>query len=206
MKFYFQRSVFFLAISAVVAGFAFAGHSRAAGAQQTRYRHDLHPQWNYVPGRVIVKFRPEIKSLQASPQVNAIRSAYQVAAIKPLFPNAKNKFLAEKAGVGLSRIFVLEVPAGADIGLMVRELNRHPAVEYAEPDYLIPADVVPPPQVKPSLPTTALQNGRSGAQAFNATPNDPRRKKAARFTAPRFRRNPAKRSSISSMRARLVCG
>jgi subtilisin family serine protease len=118
--------------------------------------------WSYLPGRVIVKFKPGVRNIAASPQLNAIRSAYNVSVAKPLFQNAKNRSLAEKKSIGLSRIFLLEVEAGADIERMVMALRRDPAVEYAEPDYIVPFDVMPHESLPPAV-----------SNIVASAPNDP---------------------------------
>lgn len=120
------------------------------------------PRWDYVPGRVIVKFKPDVKNIANSAQMNTIRSAHNVVAAKPLFQNVKNRLLAEKEGVGLSRIFLLEVDPNTDLMRLAAALRSDPAVEYAEPDYIIPLDEMP----------VALQEAVVG-DGIAAAPDDP---------------------------------
>ncbi|NUO80591.1 S8 family serine peptidase [candidate division KSB1 bacterium] len=137
-----------------------------AGQNVTAKGAGKKPSWNYLPGRVIVKFKPSVKNIATSAEMNAIRSAHNVASAKPLFPNATNKLRAEKHSIGLSRVFLLEVDTNADIERVVAALRRDPAVEYAEPDYIMPLDVMPqaPQQAALSNSVAAAPNDPSYAQ------------------------------------------
>ena len=63
-----------------------------------------------------------------------------IQAIEPVFRNTQRAQLAPSNPAGgevdLSRIYRLRLAANADLQRAVRELSAHPAVAYAEPDYL----------------------------------------------------------------------
>lgn len=112
----------------------------AGGGQSDKGRN---PQREYVPGRIIVKFKAGLKNLPNQPQVQRLLDANNVTATRPLFAHAKNRAVAESEAVGLNRVFVLQVSESTDIENLARTLRKNPAVEYAEPDYVLPADVAP---------------------------------------------------------------
>lgn len=114
-----------------------------AGAQKLQLLSHRRADLKFVPGRVIVKFKPAIKNPANSPQMQALRSTYSVLSALPALPHFTNKQLADKASIGLSRIFVLSVPEDADILRLVAELQRDPALEYVTPYYLIPVHSTP---------------------------------------------------------------
>ncbi|MCK6559845.1 S8 family serine peptidase [bacterium] len=119
----------------------------------------LPPGWGYVPGRVIVKFKHGYKNTAT---LQALTSAHGATAAAPAFSNIKNKALAQRPDLGLDRIFELQVPEPTDVVQLAAKLQRHPAVEYAEPVYVIPLDV-------------AVRQPAAAPQAAPlATPNDPR--------------------------------
>jgi thermitase len=85
------------------------------------------PQNNgqFVPGRVLVQFRPETLSL---PSVDVIAEAGATDT-------------GEIAGTG---VHIVELPAGTDEAAYVRAFQSRPEVEFAELDRIIPpADLIP---------------------------------------------------------------
>ncbi len=102
-----------------------------------------HANWQYVPGRIIVKFKAGIKNLPNHPQAQTLFKAHNVYGMQPLFSQAKNRVVANSDRVGLNRVFVLQVAESTDIENLAQAMRMNPAVEYAEPDYLVPADIVP---------------------------------------------------------------
>ncbi|MDZ7409407.1 MAG: S8 family serine peptidase [candidate division KSB1 bacterium] len=115
-----------------------ASNAEAAGGPAP-----LPPGWGHVPGRVMIKLKHGHKSMAT---LQAIMHAYGATAATPAFSNVKNRSLAQRADIGLDRIFTLLVPEPSDVMQLAARLNRHPAVEYAEPVYLIPLDVAGEPQ------------------------------------------------------------
>lgn len=120
-----------------------AGMKPGAGTQKSQHLSHSQANLKFVPGRVIVKFKPAIKNAANSPEMHALSSTHNVLSALPAFPHFKNKQIAEKSGIGLSRIFVLTVPEDANIPRLVAQLKRDPALEYATPYHLIPVHSTP---------------------------------------------------------------
>jgi subtilisin family serine protease/N-acetylneuraminic acid mutarotase len=95
------------------------------------------PAYNYVPGRVLVKFKP---GLTGHAKLNTgIASLDQTAgqALSPVFDKPA------QTESGLERIFSMQLPQGSDVQMTVKALEADPSVEYAEPDYLAYAAAMP---------------------------------------------------------------
>ncbi|MCX6826344.1 MAG: S8 family serine peptidase, partial [candidate division Zixibacteria bacterium] len=102
-----------------------------------------------VPTRVIVKLKAEIKPAVFKtgakavaigvPSFDAINSRYKVAKQEPLYPVETQPNHSDK----LKNIFVVEVPAGADINQMISEYRNLKEVAYAEADYPMELYAVP---------------------------------------------------------------
>ncbi len=142
-KSYMPRLLVVSLIGVVALSVLAAGLKPGAGSQQLQRFSKTQAGLKLVPGRVIIKFKPAIKNAANSPEMHALRSAHNVLSALPAFSHFKNKQIAEKASIGLSRIFVLTVPENADILRLVAELKRDPAIEYATPYYLIPVHSTP---------------------------------------------------------------
>lgn len=112
-----------------------------------------HHQWDYVPGKVIVKFKSVAQSAAVAQQLTRVQGRFSILSSKPLFQVTKTSKATRsrkvEQEVGLDRVFVLSVPESTDIPAMVGVLQSDPAVEYAEPDYLIPIEANP---VEPNDP------------------------------------------------------
>ncbi|MBD3290727.1 S8 family serine peptidase [candidate division KSB1 bacterium] len=106
-------------------------------------KKNVRSELNYMPGRVVVKFKHTNKKAETTQALNSVTQSYPVRASERLFKNIKNKRIAERPDIGLDRIHVLTVPENTDIRQMVAALNQNPAVEYAEPDYIIQAEAIP---------------------------------------------------------------
>jgi len=120
----------FLLIATLLLGFQFFGSLFASaawtgdGSEQTRPPVGS-PSGNgeFVPGEVLVKFKSD-----ASPtSVQAALSAQDVRAV------------GEVPALGIQR---LTVPEGQELAI-IAALRRHPLVEYAEPNYIIRAVLIP---------------------------------------------------------------
>ncbi len=125
-----------LAVSSLLSSVDFELY--AASRQQGRRKAT---NWQYAPGRIIVKFKAGGKSLPN--QAQALFSAHKVYAAQPLFESVKPRAAAISERVGLNRVFMLQVAESTDIERLAEAMRQNPAVEYAEPDYLVPATVVP---------------------------------------------------------------
>jgi subtilisin family serine protease len=95
----------------------------------------------YVPGSVLVKLKSEQVSGNESQAVvssiiDQIQAHFPIASARPLFagPFSDPEIASE---LGLQRIYLLELHEGQDVFTIIRELSNDPAVEYAEPDYLL---------------------------------------------------------------------
>jgi subtilisin family serine protease len=97
----------------------------------------------YYPGRLLVKFKPEIENPNADSRARTLMGAHQMLDLRPLFPHTRDRFIAAEDRVGLSRIMILEVPPQTDVEALAAQVQRNPVVEYAEPDYLFPLDAIP---------------------------------------------------------------
>jgi subtilisin family serine protease len=120
----------------------------------------------FAPDRVLVKFRSTVrpavgpKGVFTTGQANLDRvlrdqGVQEAAALLPPM-----SFLSSEDDLGLSRIYRLQLPPGRDVLQAVAALSADPNVEYAEPDYIAQAAVVPN---DPLLP------GQWGLAKINAT-------------------------------------
>src|SRR3989304_6990947 len=121
----------------------------AQGSQQNPSQGKGVDPKKYAPDRIIVKFKshvtPDDVTLGRLSEVENRNAKFGVSEVKQLFQKSwKNDELDElKETHGLTRIHTLKVPEGTDIEQMVAEYNVDPDVEYAEPDYLVEAAVIP---------------------------------------------------------------
>src|SRR5262245_24602908 len=97
----------------------------------------------YTPGRLLVKFKPEIKYPTADARAHTLINAHEMLDFHPLLSHARDRATASQDHIGLSRIVVLAVPPQTDVEALAVQVQKNPIVEYAEPDYLIPFDAVP---------------------------------------------------------------
>src|SRR5262245_36964788 len=91
----------------------------------------------YVPGEVLVKFKPGVAPAVGAGGVNlgaaslnALAARYGVTAAAPLFPGGA------QTSVGLERIYKLRLSPAANTLGAVEELAADPHLEYAEPNYI----------------------------------------------------------------------
>ncbi|MFC1571294.1 S8 family serine peptidase [Candidatus Margulisiibacteriota bacterium] len=113
---------------------------------------DTTPQ--FVPGEIIVKFKPQVglqaaKTTSAS-SINRLLEKHQAKELKKIFKDTKKSSKAQfplrarrapkNAKIpDLSNIYKIEVPVESDIQAIVQEFERDPSVEYAEPNYILKA-------------------------------------------------------------------
>ncbi|HDP68305.1 MAG TPA: hypothetical protein ENN20_07370 [Candidatus Marinimicrobia bacterium] len=106
---------------------------------------DPRAHYKYQPGKVVIKTADQavdVRSIKAlAGRINLTKGMAEV--IKPLYnlDRIRSKSAAEKAGI--ERIYIVEVGFFNDISALCAQLNRDPEVEYAEPVFIIPQDVVP---------------------------------------------------------------
>ncbi|MEN8226076.1 MAG: S8 family serine peptidase [Bacteroidota bacterium] len=109
-----------------------------------------------VPDEFIVKFKTNVaeyveqamlqdKQQTGVPQIDLLNEKYNVRAFERVFkfvdsPHANTR-LVEK--YGLDRTFIFNVPAGTDIKNAVSDFATLPDVDYAEPNYIDHATLVP---------------------------------------------------------------
>jgi subtilisin family serine protease len=120
-----KEKVLFIII--ILAAFVFAAHGQKLPSRPTAIAESpasLPPGALYVPGEVLVKFRPEIPVAQRS----GILSIYGMAVLQNL--PALNACL-------------LGVPAGYSVEEAVAAWKQNPNIEYAEPNYIVRASVTP---------------------------------------------------------------
>jgi len=110
------------------------------GANKNHLCFDLHGEWNYVPGEVIVKLKHAVPNAQATLGAGTVFAPTLVLDARPLFPqNAKEK-LRKAIPDDLSRIYKFAVAKETDIRLLCQKLVASGQVEYAEPNYLLPVE------------------------------------------------------------------
>ncbi len=122
----------------------FAFHSQPPQAAESRAWLSSSKKagfkWNYLPGRVIVKFKPEIKNAARDRRVQALLSAHALGEMQRMFTKVADRVLAASKQIGLDRIFVIPVPPQTNVQWLAATLQQDPVVEYAEPDYLLPLE------------------------------------------------------------------
>lgn len=97
----------------------------------------------YIPGEVLVKF----KSGTDDKAVFDLTSRHNVKSIEKVLKkyqssNGKSKVdILEK--YGLDRLEILKISEDANIDEVVREINNHSIVEYAEPNYIVHTYLTP---------------------------------------------------------------
>lgn len=90
------------------------------------------------PARLIVKLRPGA-SLEGA-EMSRVHAQAGVRAMRPLHAGRpRGRLRADPA----ERVFVLDVPAGADVEALAEAYRRDPACEYAQPDRLLQAHFTP---------------------------------------------------------------
>lgn len=119
---------------------------------------------NWVPDRIIVKFRPgamtlpegksdaRVSELTTEPQVQCLLTASAATSATRVFPSftKADSVRALKTGkpvgvkrFGFDRVFLLFFDPGSDVENLVDMYRASPDVVYAEPDYLYSADATP---------------------------------------------------------------
>ncbi|MBU1178548.1 S8 family serine peptidase [Patescibacteria group bacterium] len=114
----------------------------------------------YIPGEVIVKFKPAVKGQlekEAKPQkmglvsVDEISQQNQAQKVEKVFGDEAKNVTSEKKeklpqGVispDLSTVYKISFPEEADVQRIVTEYKNDPAIEYAEPNYKVETSRTP---------------------------------------------------------------
>ena len=102
-------------------------------------RGDAQQKMRYVPGELIVKFKPGVsvdvdKRTTSSTSVNSLLSTLQVTKVEPLYYWSANK--ERREAYGLDRYYKITVRQDIDIETLVNKLMQSPDVELAAPNYL----------------------------------------------------------------------
>ncbi|MEK6984396.1 MAG: S8 family peptidase [Nanoarchaeota archaeon] len=117
----------------------------------------------YVPGQVIVKLKDNninLKELSNEAEkshdgLESLKTKYKLASMKklsvvsdnppaPRIQNSRAQANIESfRNWGLDRIYLLSMKDDADMHTVIRELSNNPAVEYAEPNYIVRINAVP---------------------------------------------------------------
>lgn len=120
-----------------------------AGARPT-----AAPQRPFAPGELLVKLRPQaqgsaLAESPALPPLDSLNRKYAVRAMEQVFkqPAGEKALLpspdATPAREELSLVYRLRLPPEADILAIAQEYACNPAVEYAEPNYLVSIALAP---------------------------------------------------------------
>ncbi|MCG2767823.1 MAG: S8 family serine peptidase [Anaerolineae bacterium] len=111
---------------------------------------------DYVPGEVLVKFRPGVTPVALDGGVemgvaslDSLVQEYGITAAEPLFPRVVG------STQGLERIYKLDLPPTADVLAVVEALSADSYVEYAEPNYIYSIQETPEEEIPPT-PETPL--------------------------------------------------
>jgi len=108
---------------------------------------DPQPVSEFAPGRLIVKLRggeaQGVKFQTASASaVDQLQARAEVASARPVFAGPfSDPDLANE--LGLDRVYLLELREGLDLFAVMDALAADPAIEYAEPDYILSTAVQP---------------------------------------------------------------
>lgn len=108
-----------------------------AGSPQRQFNQDV------VPGQLVIKFKAEVGNVSSSQAAQNVFSKIQAFNAEKVFKNYKYQSHPKKKLVDLSRIYQVQVAESANLTALVAELERDPAVEYAEPVYIEKPHVVP---------------------------------------------------------------
>lgn len=136
--------------------------TQASEAQRPPDRSDMpvmvatDPLLKFVPDRVIIKLKPGIQlGIKAGAAANMTKgtnnpgldqafAAIGVRAVDPVFPVNPISFgRAANIDNPLARIYRLILTPGADVAAAIGLLRAREAIEYAEPDYIAHATLIP---------------------------------------------------------------
>lgn len=115
--------------------------------QVTAVRPVAHLSTDFIPGRILVKLSGEqnsVTGLQTALAFNleGILARPEIASARPLFPGPFSNPRSARE-IGLERIYLLELANEIDVLTAVASLSADPAVEVAEPDYILRTAVIP---------------------------------------------------------------
>jgi thermitase len=111
---------------------------------------------DFVPGQIMVKFKPNVVTVKdqkgfdvysldkadiMSESIKALNAKHKVSGMKA-FAKKERKLKKLRNGrvvelPDMSRIYLLQLPKDADVKSVVEEYKNDPAVEYAEPNYIM---------------------------------------------------------------------
>ncbi|MCI0530080.1 MAG: hypothetical protein L0Y56_21770, partial [Nitrospira sp.] len=126
---------------------------------------DQTTQTDYVPGQLVVKFKPHVANLLKSqrgvqgkpafrrlPALDRLSRRYDLITLAPVFDDSVGIAIAQ--GSDLSQIYLLTVPSTTDIWQMAADYRANPDVVYAEPNYIawLPDVVAASSTGSPELP------------------------------------------------------
>lgn len=94
---------------------------------------------SYASDQLIVKLKEGI-----SPNGEFLKS-YGIASAEKISKagNSNSKAAKSLKKFGIDRLYLMHFPQNSDIMGVMKKLNDDPKVEYAEPDYIVKADVIP---------------------------------------------------------------
>jgi subtilisin family serine protease len=113
----------------------------------TAVRPVAHLNTDFIPGRILVKLRVEQNSLTnlqtaLAFKLEGILARPEIASARPLFPGPFSDPRSARE-IGLERIYLLELANEIDVFTAITTLSTDPAVEVAEPDYILRTAVLP---------------------------------------------------------------
>lgn len=110
----------------------------ANAKSKAAFNHSELSDLKFVPGQVVVKFKPVAGGGVNADALNSVVMKFNVEDYEPVFKTARNKKAKKK--YNLENIFLLKVAEKENVLDICNELNSWPNVEYAEPNYIIPVD------------------------------------------------------------------
>lgn len=100
--------------------------------------------YKYEPGVVVVKLKgvsSSAQSINRAETFSLLQSKYGVSVPRKVFSTSPTK--ERKGEDELERIYTLRVSTPTDIEALVQKLEQEPDIEFAEPNYYLPLNVVP---------------------------------------------------------------
>ena len=96
-----------------------------------------------VPGTILVKFSSNTGNVESNGEIAQLMLSHGVLKHEPLFKSVRYQSTLKRTVTDLSKIYKLSVPQNTNILNLCFELQSHPNVVYAEPDFYEYAQAIP---------------------------------------------------------------
>jgi len=124
-----------LVLGACAAGYV-AHTALPAGSDDSSVYASAHPSGEASASRIIVKLQDELGATEAptgNTSLDHTMAQFGAQSLSPLFNAAQGNVIL-KEELGLSRTYVMTIPASSDLQAALSVFSGDPNVEYAEPD------------------------------------------------------------------------